>query len=489
MEALKNTSMMLVLAAIFYGAYQMFVSDPTAWKQAEDPSAEPQLVYRGEATAPETSSGGGPTVASQSQRPASEAGIPAQPAWNNRANGMGPQHNLGHGQSATPSHVVQNPAGNSDGGFGTASHANQDLGSRSGNRFPNTLPPDALGTVDPRIPNLAANPPASNPGTTQDIRVSTDDLPPLGQRSSANPVANVPHYGNGQGGELRTDRIGGDTYGMEQGVAPTAGTSPDLDSSGFNDLMPIRDQPSSPASGASAANGDRLDQLAAEMEVAGSEIQNGQHTAALRRLSPWYNYPVGERDRETMMTWLDNLAAEVIYSTRHTLSEAYTIREGDTLEKVARLYRVTPQILSLINFSGQTVDPGQPLRPGAQLKVVPGPFRAVVDLQAGELTVFLNELFAGRFAFRVGKSGPLDGGTHTVSFVTADGISARDGNQTLEPLAAGNPFGRFCLVVGKEVVMHSPGNNSDGSCLEFNETDMQHLQAILGRGSEVKIVR
>ncbi len=107
---------------------------------------------------------------------------------------------------------------------------------------------------------------------------------------------------------------------------------------------------------------------------------------------------------------LDPLAGEVIYSRRHLLDIAYVTNQGEVLEDIAKQYEVPSDILAKIN----AVDPVAPLPAGTRLKVVPGPFRAEIDLARSEMTLFVGELYAGRFAIEFGSQP-----TPTEGFISA----------------------------------------------------------------------
>jgi hypothetical protein len=229
--------------------------------------------------------------------------------------------------------------------------------------------------------------------------------------------------------------------------------------------------------------------LRAAMEAAGVDIQNGDWAKALRSLSAWYQQPLSAEDREHLVDWLDRLAGEVIYSNQHTLAAGHVVGAGETLASIAARYQMPPRLLARINQYPETVTEDMPLQAGLELKVVPGPFAAEARLSAGYLTMFAGGLYAGRFRFVIGDSAPEELIEEPISFVSTQGIPAQEEQRRHEPLAATNPFGRFCLVVGQTAVLHSPGGNPNGSCLQFSEQDMQDLLILLPRGTTVRIVR
>jgi LysM repeat protein len=230
------------------------------------------------------------------------------------------------------------------------------------------------------------------------------------------------------------------------------------------------------------------EQLKSAMETAATDIQAGDWTKALRELSVWYRQPLTLEDREHLVGWLDRLAGEVVYSSKHTLVAAHPVAAGETLGSIATRYQMPPRLLARINQFPDSVGDSDPLQPGVELKIVPGPFQAEAQLSAGQMTLYAGEMYAGRFQFVTGDSAPDEAIFDPISFVSVQGIPAQEDQRRHEPLAPSNPFGRFCLVVGQTAVLHSPGGNPQGSCLQFSEQDMQDLLILLPRGTTVRIV-
>jgi hypothetical protein len=104
-------------------------------------------------------------------------------------------------------------------------------------------------------------------------------------------------------------------------------------------------------------------------------------------------------------TLLSQLAGTVIYSTEHELEPAYRVGPGETLVDIAARFQVTPELLAKIN--GLTLL--SRLTPGTELKVVRGPFHAV--LSEGGLRLVLDGRYAGRFEAAGPANWPTDAWT------------------------------------------------------------------------------
>jgi LysM repeat protein len=111
-------------------------------------------------------------------------------------------------------------------------------------------------------------------------------------------------------------------------------------------------------------------------------------------LSKWHgNESLSPTDTDKVETLLSQLAGTVIYSTEHQLEPARVVMPGETLDSIAKEYNVPSQLLAKING----IQSPDQLKPGQQLKVVRGPFSAVVDLSRNELTLMVDDRYAGKF--------------------------------------------------------------------------------------------
>ena len=135
------------------------------------------------------------------------------------------------------------------------------------------------------------------------------------------------------------------------------------------------------------------------LKLAKMQLQQGQLATALLTLSIWYEDPRLKEPQQIELTQLlDEVAGSVIYSRKHLIEPAYTVRQGETLKQIAQSHRVTVGLLIKING----IQNPQNLTPGDQLKVVRGPFNATVNGEKSELTLWLGGRYAGRFPLAMG---------------------------------------------------------------------------------------
>ena len=274
-------------------------------------------------------------------------------------------------------------------------------------------------------------------------------------------------------------------------------TSPaDLSSSSTSSNVspPLEPAPASPSVAeavASAAPALAAYDLKRDMAESEQLVAAGKYRSALAKLTPHYdNQDLPAEQRAVLISWLDALAAKVIYSREHLLAAAHQVRKGETLFDVAQQYNVEYRLLQNIN-SREVSDP-QILVPATELKVVPGPFHADVNLTSGEVTMLVNDLYAGRFPFAIGDQPPQPGEYKVVdkrsqqkTYVGFDGriIPANDPN---------NPYGGWWISLGGEIAIHgsptSPGDKILG-CIALSPQDAQDMYGILSIGSKVTIKR
>jgi hypothetical protein len=448
-EAFKNTSMMIILAGIFYGAYQMFVSEPPNWKKNQAEQSEVGMA----------------------------AGDPAAIANAN---------SLSAGGSPPP------VSGN--GAAWSLSNTTAGLGAQTaGLPAPPSLPMAGLPTVGPAngAPPLPATwDAAALAGGTGEGQLVADGGATLGTSTSSPDLAPSPGLNPPPLGDNTVQVVGHSQPLEAMSLATRTGMSGPHHPPGPG-LLPISAGPTNPG----PTNPGQIDpglhlthQLKLAMESAAVDIQNGDWTKSLRELSAWYRQPLPDEDREHLVGWLDRLAGEVVYSTNHTLTTGHPVAAGETLATIAARYQMPPRLLARINQFPDSITESTPLQPGVELKVVPGPFEAEAHLSSGQLTLYAGGIYAGRFMFATGDSAPDQTIAEPISFVSDQGIPAQEDQRRHEPLAPTNPFGRYCLVVGQTAVLHSPGGNPQGSCLQFSEQDMQDLLILLPRGVTVRIL-
>lgn len=248
---------------------------------------------------------------------------------------------------------------------------------------------------------------------------------------------------------------------------------------------------SAPPAGADDAPPDDSS-FAAAWPVIEAALQRQELARAHLLLSQWYGDPsLTPAETQKVESLLSQLAGTVVYSTEHRLEPAYVVRPGDTLESIAQQYGVPWQLLAKINGIA-TVDG---VRPGQQLKVVRGPFSAIVELQKGQLTLTLDGRYAGKFPVQVGPGTTAVEGQWVVDQkLSGAGITSRyaptsnSADRTLvlrssEPASAGTTL----LIAGSDGPAAQPAGSPPA--IRISPRDAEELSDILSVGSRIVVRR
>lgn len=181
---------------------------------------------------------------------------------------------------------------------------------------------------------------------------------------------------------------------------PAAVAADDDDRYGMNSAEPVAAIPQAtptsvtPAPAPETTVTPQTSTFAAEWPQIQGALQRQELVAAHEMLSRWYGNPtLTPAESQQVELLLSQLAGTVVYSTEHRLEPPYTVHSGDTLQTIAQQYDVPWQLLAKING----IPAANMVQPGQQLKVVHGPFSAIVELDKHQFTLMLDGRYAGRF--------------------------------------------------------------------------------------------
>ncbi len=228
------------------------------------------------------------------------------------------------------------------------------------------------------------------------------------------------------------------------------------------------------------------------MQAVQAKLEQGHLAEALLALTALHDSPIVPPEQVQKVTrLLDQLAGTVVYSRQHLLEPPYRVRPHETLEQIAETYQVPWQLLAKINGVRDPRD----LQPGQELKVLRGPFNALVNLDKFELTLMVGGRYAGRFPIGVGRDySHADG-----SYVVRDKVLNPTGFDSRSAPGAGDPGsqlpGTYWIDLGGRLGIHGTSNPQDlhrsggqGSiCL--GQRDIEDVYGILSVGSRVIIRR
>ncbi len=342
---------------------------------------------------------------------------------------------------------------------------------------PNGIP--AMGSSLPStLPPLASTP--SSPFNSNFPLNNDEKFPPSLSESSIPLSTNTPNFGV----NVADSKFHGDVQATAPDFPNSSKSLPPLDlSNDSNSTANSLGSASNSIKSSASKSFENAKDLALE------QIDRRNLKDALATLSVFYNAAeITTEQRQDLLDLLDALSREVVFSRQHLLDMAYVVAPGETLEQVAKRYDLPLEILARIN----AIDTTTPLRSGEKLKVVPGPFRAEVDLAKNELTMFLGDLYAGRYPVTFGAEPSPQPGVFQVIDKQKNRNYYGNGVQ-IQATDPRNPFGGYWIDLGQELCIHgSSGNGQSDSklgCISLSPMDANDIFGMLSRGSQVTIRR
>jgi lipoprotein-anchoring transpeptidase ErfK/SrfK len=273
----------------------------------------------------------------------------------------------------------------------------------------------------------------------------------------------------------------------EQPAAAEAasGTKPAGEGGAFAQSLPESLRTSANAAVAPAGKS----QFALVREAVEQDLTQQKYVEALLQLSPWYNSPqLSPSESEQLNKLLDELSGTVIYSTQHWLKPAREIKGGETLESIADEHHVPWQLLAKING----IEDPSTLAPGEKIKLVQGPFHAVISLSQQELTLSVGGMYAGRFPIGLGTDNAPTEGNFEVTAKVSDPVY-RGADRTIESGDPTNPLGQRLLALGDRLAIHGTserevkGRSDLRGSISLSQRDAADVFDILVEGSKVTI--
>lgn len=411
--------------------------------------------------------------------------------------------------------------------FGGQTDAPQDAEPDSGPSFPAPSFPEKSSPATPALPPLPTLP-ASDPTTAGATPSATGNTTP--GYPTAGPSAVDPNQLNLPDLPL-PDNIPQATYPGEtpapatvSGRVPSLGTAtPDMatpEASPSESMAPAS-EPWSPPAAASAATSEAAAPPAASAYQPASSPYDSYDPSALgsaptsepvasepglsyasarpaiqaaldrdelprahRLLSQWYGDPkLTPDERSEVDRLLGQLAGTVIYSDKHLLQPAHQVQPGETLETIAAEHDSTWQLLGKINGVAKP----DAIEPGQIIKIVPGPFSAVVNLSESEVVLSLDGLYAGRFPAQIDGAN-IDEGRWTVA---GKQTQYQPGSPAADAQGYAKSLSLSSETSGGEIELGAMGDSGSMSKAKISVAarDLGDLFDILSEGSEVTVRR
>jgi hypothetical protein len=238
--------------------------------------------------------------------------------------------------------------------------------------------------------------------------------------------------------------------------------------------------PSSAATGSSAA-------FATAWADAHEKLAAGRYAEALAALSIWYDDPsLGLEESQRLEDLLGQLAGTVIYSQHDLLLPPHVAAAGETLPAIAMSLGISWQLLGKING----VDDPERLIPGEHLKVIRGPFDAVVSVSRRRISLQLGGNYAGSFPVVVGRQFLARVGS-SIPVAEVHRGAGRDIQAVGGAVSSAGVKPSIVLADGLVIeAAEDPGiasDNSPATSLVVSVRDLAELLDILGPGSKVLV--
>ncbi len=222
-------------------------------------------------------------------------------------------------------------------------------------------------------------------------------------------------------------------------------------------------------------------------------LDRGELSQALLLLSDWYGDPSLSPDETAEVnTLLSQLAGSVIYSTEPRLEPPYMVQPGERLETIAEQYGVPWQLLAKING----ITSADQLQAGQEIKVLRGPFSAVIDISRRTLTLMLDRRYAGKFALDIDPSVIVEEGHWEVkqkllspADVSLPGTGPTTPTEERSLMLSSSDGGVEKVAVLKGTTSRSPLAEPAGRIMRLKPADAEDIFDILSKGSKVVIRR
>lgn len=224
-------------------------------------------------------------------------------------------------------------------------------------------------------------------------------------------------------------------------------------------------------------------------------LESNDLATALFTLTPLVDNPdLNSQQAAQVRTLADQLAGTVIYSREYPLEASYVVSQGETLEMIAQRYKVSAEFLARVNGIASTnrTTNGEPLymfSPGTSLKVVTGPFTAQLNRDRGEMVIYLQRYYAGRFAISLGPDAPATTGMHRVTEMQPGRAFFAQGHE-VPASDPRNPYGRHWIGLGGSVGIHGmplTESNLSGGSIAMTPADVADAYILFTRDTRVTV--
>ncbi len=229
-------------------------------------------------------------------------------------------------------------------------------------------------------------------------------------------------------------------------------------------------------------------ELEAHLEKIDQFLQNSDLLRAHRELSMLYW--AKPRWRPAIKERIEKTANAIYFDSEPQFLQPYVVKSNDQFAVFARRYNVPWEYLAKLNH----VDPKK-IQPGQQLKVIKGPFSAIVELNGFLLTLHAYGYYVRSYPIGIGKDGATPLGKFTVLKKVKNPQYTDPQGNVIDGGDPNNPLGVRWLDLGNSYGIHgtiapnSIGKAESRGCLRLRNEDVEEVYDMLAVGSEVTIRR
>ena len=229
-------------------------------------------------------------------------------------------------------------------------------------------------------------------------------------------------------------------------------------------------------------------ELSAKLNRIDFLLEENDFLTAHKDLSTLYWYE--PKFREVFRDRLQHTAKSIYAAPQPHYMKPYVVQPGDTLAKIAAKYDVPWTYLSRLN----NVEANR-VRTGSKLKVIRGPFGAVVDLSDFELTIHAHGYYVRSYKVGIGKGQSTPIGEFKVQNKLENPVYYPPEGGTVAADDPTNPLGEHWLGIGDGYGIHgtidpnSIGKAESKGCIRLATGDIEEVFDLLTNKSTIMIRR
>lgn len=218
-------------------------------------------------------------------------------------------------------------------------------------------------------------------------------------------------------------------------------------------------------------------------------IEDNNYLKAHELLSKmFWNQP---ESRDSIQSRISKTAFAIYLAPQTHYLKPHVVQVGDNLTSIAKKYDVPWQYLAKLNH---IKDP-RSIQPGQRLKVIRGPFSAVIDLSEFDMVIHAHGYYVHRFSIGIGRDSTSPIGNFKVLNKVENPTYYGTDGRIIKADDPQNPVGEHWIDLGNSYGIHgtinpdSIGKAMSKGCIRMRNNDVAEVFGLLGINSEVRIQR